>query len=57
MADSFKNYIDGKWVEAQSRTTFENRNPAKRDDLIGLFPASSPEDVDAAVGAAKKAFR
>jgi aldehyde dehydrogenase (NAD+) len=57
MADSFKNYIDGKWVEAQSRTTFENRNPAKRDDLIGLFPASSPEDVDAAVGAAKKALR
>jgi acyl-CoA reductase-like NAD-dependent aldehyde dehydrogenase len=56
MTDLFKNYIDGKWVEAKARKTFENRNPAKRDDLIGLFPASSSEDVDAAVGAARRAF-
>jgi aldehyde dehydrogenase (NAD+) len=56
MADLFKNYIDGQWVEAKSRKTFENRNPANRHDLIGLFPASGPEDVDEAVRAAKKAF-
>jgi alpha-ketoglutaric semialdehyde dehydrogenase len=56
MTDAFKNYIGGKWVEAKSRKTFENRNPAKRDDVIGLFPASGQEDVDDAVGAAKKAF-
>jgi aldehyde dehydrogenase (NAD+) len=56
MADLFKNYIDGQWVEAKSRQTFENRNPANRHDLIGLFPASGPEDVDQAVRAAKKAF-
>lgn len=56
MPDLFKNYIDGQWVEAKSGRTFENRNPADRRDLIGLFPASDAEDVEAAVSAAKKAF-
>lgn len=56
MAEVFKNYIGGKWVEAKSGKTFENRSPANRKDLIGLFPASAPEDVDQAVQAAKNAF-
>jgi aldehyde dehydrogenase (NAD+) len=56
MADLFKNYIDGNWVDAKSGKTFENRNPANRLDLIGIFPASGAEDVDEAVRAAKKAF-
>lgn len=56
MAELYKNYIDGKWVEARSGKRFENRNPADRRDLIGLFPASGAEDVDEAVGAAKRAF-
>ncbi len=50
------NYIDGKWVPAQSGKTFENRNPADPSDLIGTFPASGPQDVEAAVEAAKRAF-
>ena len=56
MPDLFKNYIEGQWVEAKSGRTFENRNPADRRELIGLFPASDAEDVEAAVSAAKKAF-
>jgi acyl-CoA reductase-like NAD-dependent aldehyde dehydrogenase len=56
MADRFKNYIDGHWVEARGGQTFENRNPANRNDLIGLFPVSTREDIDEAVRAAKKAF-
>jgi alpha-ketoglutaric semialdehyde dehydrogenase len=56
MADPFKNYIDGKWLAAQSGKTFENRNPADRNDLIGVFPASGAADVDSAVQAAKEAF-
>lgn len=56
MAELYKNYIDGKWVEAKSGQTFENRNPANCRDLIGLFPASGPQDIDAAVTAAKRAF-
>jgi acyl-CoA reductase-like NAD-dependent aldehyde dehydrogenase len=56
MAELFKNFIDGEAVAAKSGKTFENRNPANRNDLIGLFPASAAEDADAAVHAAKKAF-
>jgi aldehyde dehydrogenase (NAD+) len=43
-------------VEAKSGKTFENRNPANRHDLLGLFPASGQEDIDDAVEAAQKAF-
>ena len=56
MADQFKNYIDGKWLATKSGKNFENRNPANRNDLIGSFPVSGPQDVDAAVQGAKKAF-
>jgi alpha-ketoglutaric semialdehyde dehydrogenase len=56
MADPFKNYIAGQWQTAKSSKVFENRNPADRNDLIGAFPASAAQDVDAAVQAAKKAF-
>src|SRR5215470_5808084 len=50
------NFIAGKWVPARSGKTFENRNPADRDDLVGVFPESGKEDVDAAVAAAQAAF-
>ena len=56
MAHLYRNYINGNWVEAKSGSTLENRNPANRNDLIGLFAASGPEDVSEAVGAAKAAF-
>ncbi|HEU0115857.1 MAG TPA: aldehyde dehydrogenase family protein [Thermomicrobiales bacterium] len=50
------NYIGGEWRPARSGATFENRNPANRDDLIGRFASSGPEDVAAAVDAAAEAF-
>src|SRR3972149_1929023 len=56
MAEIYKNFINGKWVEAKSGKTFENRNPADRRDLIGLFPASGPEDVEGAVRGAGHAL-
>src|SRR5438093_4096573 len=56
MAEQCKNFVDGKWLAAMSEKTFENRSPANRGDLIGLFPASAAADVDRAVDAAKKAF-
>jgi acyl-CoA reductase-like NAD-dependent aldehyde dehydrogenase len=52
----FKNYINGEWVESRSGKAFENRNPANTEELLGMFPASTPEDVNAAVAAAKQAF-
>jgi aldehyde dehydrogenase (NAD+) len=53
----YKNLIDGKWVAARTRKTYENRNPADSRDLVGVFPASGKEDVNAAVAAAKEAFQ
>lgn len=52
----FLNYIGGQWVPAQSGKTFESKNPADPSDVIGVFPSSGKDDVDAAVAAAKKAF-
>ena len=34
----------------------ENRNPADTRELVGMFPASTDEDVEAAVTAAREAF-
>ncbi|HXH25088.1 MAG TPA: aldehyde dehydrogenase family protein [Vicinamibacterales bacterium] len=53
---AFHNFIDGKWVPARSGRLFENRNPANRDDLIGMFQDSGPEDADAAIEAAARAY-
>jgi alpha-ketoglutaric semialdehyde dehydrogenase len=52
----FKNWIGGEWLESHSNRTFENRNPANHEELIGLFQDSSPEDVNRAVAAAREAF-
>ena len=52
----YKNFIDGEWVEASTGQTFENRNPADTRDVVGIFQRSGKDDVDAAVGAAKRAF-
>ncbi len=56
MAKKFQNLINGKWVDAKSGQTFENRNPANWNEVIGIFPKSGKEDVDEAVKAARKAF-
>ncbi len=52
----YKNYINGEWVASSSGKTFENRNPADREDLIGTFQDSNAADLNAAVEAAHKAF-
>jgi alpha-ketoglutaric semialdehyde dehydrogenase len=53
---TYHNFIDGAWVPAESGELFENRNPASRDDLIGLFPKSSARDVAGAIDAAARAY-
>src|SRR5436190_590317 len=54
-AKTFKNYIDGAWVDASSGETFESTSPAD-GETIGTFPKSGREDVDRAVAAAKHAY-
>lgn len=56
MTKKYQNYINGKWVDAISGKTFENRNPANWDEVIGTFPLSEKQDVDEAVKAARRAF-
>jgi len=53
---TYKNYIDGQWVASSSGRTFENRNPANTDDLIGAFQESTAADVNAAIAAAARAY-
>jgi alpha-ketoglutaric semialdehyde dehydrogenase len=40
----FDNFIGGRWTPSASGSTFENRNPANSEDLIGAFPESSTAD-------------
>ncbi len=52
---SVRNFIDGAWRPAASGATFESRDPAT-GELIATAPASSVDDVDLAIGAARRAF-
>jgi aldehyde dehydrogenase (NAD+) len=55
-AQEYKNFIDGRWVGSRSGETFESINPANREDVVGSFPRSGKEDLEAAVAAARKAY-
>jgi acyl-CoA reductase-like NAD-dependent aldehyde dehydrogenase len=52
----FNNFIAGAWVPPDSGEYFENRNPADRDDLVGMFPRSGVSDVQRAVESARRGF-
>ena len=56
MSKNFRNFIAGKWVAPSTGRYFENRNPADTTDLIGCFPDSGAEDVEAAVRSAREGF-
>ncbi len=47
--------IDGEWRPAQSGQTWSHTHPATGED-VASFPIAGPEDVDAAVCAARRAF-
>ena len=57
MPKVYKNFINGEWVESRSGKALENRNPANRDELVGMFPSGNEEDVNLAVDAAKEAYQ
>src|SRR6476646_4976835 len=50
---TFANYINGEWV---SGPTFENRNPANTDEVVGLMGKGSAADVESAANAAQAAL-
>jgi len=53
----FKNFINGEWVAPTGGRTHLNHNPADTDEVVGEFPLSSQADVDAAVSAARDAYK
>jgi acyl-CoA reductase-like NAD-dependent aldehyde dehydrogenase len=57
MAEKFKNFIAGEWREPSTGEYHENRNPARTDEVIGLFPKSGADDVNMAVETAKRGFQ
>jgi alpha-ketoglutaric semialdehyde dehydrogenase len=54
MPEVFRNYVAGQWVECKAKRTFPNVNPANTDEVVGLFQASSVEDVEIACDTARR---
>ena len=51
----YKMFIDGEWVNSESKKTFETLNP-ENNKPWAVVPEASASDVDRAVKAAQKAF-
>jgi len=51
----YKMFIDGEWVDSESKKTFETLNPQNNEPWARV-PEASAKDVDKAVKAAQKAF-
>jgi aldehyde dehydrogenase (NAD+) len=56
MVHEVKNYVGGAWVAASGGGTFESVNPAT-EDVLAVAPSSAADDVNAAVNAAKAAYK
>ena len=55
--DTYRNFINGKWVESASTRTASNINPANTDDVLGTVRQATRDEARAAVEAAANAFR
>ncbi|MEX2416385.1 MAG: aldehyde dehydrogenase family protein [Paenibacillaceae bacterium] len=53
---TFKNLINGQWVESSSGETFNSINPANKTEVVGRFQASVEKDVILAIESAATAF-
>ena len=51
----YKNLIDGKWVESESKERYQRKSPA-HDVPVGEYPLATIADTDAAVASAHRAF-
>jgi len=50
----FPNYIDGHWIGRGPH--FENRNPARTGEVVGLFAQGAARDIEEAAAAAARAL-
>ena len=51
----YKMFIDGEWIDSESKKTFETLNP-ENNKPWAVVPEASAKDIDKAVKAAQKAF-
>ena len=56
MAEAVRNFIDGKWSEAEGGKRFASRNPADTRQVVAEAPLSGRGDVDRAVASARAAL-
>jgi len=54
--NKWKNYIDGSWQDSIGNETFEEKNPADLNEVIGLFASSNKEDVERGINSANCAL-
>ncbi|MFJ7970259.1 alpha-ketoglutaric semialdehyde dehydrogenase GucD [Psychrobacillus sp. NPDC096389] len=52
---TYLNYINGEWIASETGETAESRNPANKDEIVGLYQLSSIKDFDHAASSARKA--
>jgi aldehyde dehydrogenase (NAD+) len=50
-----RHFIAGRWLTPAGKT-FESPNPARTDEIIGVFPQAGKEGADQAVSAARAAY-
>lgn len=55
MPETYRNYIDGEWIESATGDRFEVYNPADTAEVVATFQRSGSEDAEAAVEAAAAA--
>jgi alpha-ketoglutaric semialdehyde dehydrogenase len=55
-AELYKNLINGQWEDSSSEKTFVSLNPANKEEVVGVFQASTKEDVKRAIESADDAF-
>src|SRR2546429_7464958 len=56
MPEPLKNFCGGKGAPPAPGDSSDTRTPADRDDIIGCFPRSGPDDVARAVASAQRGF-
>ncbi|HEV8159028.1 MAG TPA: aldehyde dehydrogenase family protein, partial [Pyrinomonadaceae bacterium] len=54
---TYRNFINGEWVESSSDKTIQNINPANIGDIIGTVKLSTRDEAQKSVEAAYNAFR
>lgn len=49
-----RHLIGGRWLSPNG--TFDSRSPSNQDEIVGVFPAGTPEEAGQAVAAARAAY-